>query len=268
MHTSLKLLLCLGSTAMTASAAVTSIVVTGYNRDVVVEVGAPATANGVTDATMDGGANAPTGGTWYSQGFNTNALTSGLPAPGSTIVSLAAADHSYTFPLSYGSGTGITPNAFTVGQGSGSPTVTLTVPAPYSTLSFIGSAGHGPVVVNYTINFASGAPQTGTFSVLDWFNATPVAYNTNGRLTVNTGNFDNVNNAGGAAFQNPRLYTFDITVTNTTSAVTSINLSSTSTTGTAALFALSGTAAVPEPSGLLLSGLTALGMLGFRRRAK
>ncbi len=264
MRHSLTLLLSLGAAVSTASAAVTSISVTGYNRDVVVEAGAPTNAAGVTDATMDGGATTPTGGTWYAQGFNTAALATGLPAPGTTITSLTASDHSYTFPLSYGPGNGaagLTPNAFVVGQGSGSPTVTLTTPARYSVLSFIGSAGHGPVTVAYTINFADATTQTGTISVGDWFAGT-AAYTTNGRLTVNTGGFDNVN-AG-----NPRLYTFDFGVTNTNSAVVSINLSSTSTTGTAALFALSGTAIpVPEPSTAMFGGLGALGLLSVRRRA-
>jgi len=259
MRLSLLSFAALASAPLTTSAAVTAIAVTGYNRDVVVEVGAPVTANGVTDATMDGGFTTPTGGTWYAQGYNTSAPTTGLPAAGTTIISAAAADHSYTFPISYGTGTGITPNAFAVGQGSGSPIIALTSPQPYSVLSLIGSAGHGPVMVNYTINFANATTQTGALTVGDWFNGTPFAYNTNGRLTVNTGAFDNVN-AG-----NPRLYSFDITVTNTTSAVTSINLSSTSLTGTAAFFALSGTA-IPEPSSVVYGGLSVLGLLTMRRR--
>ncbi|HEX2749794.1 MAG TPA: PEP-CTERM sorting domain-containing protein [Verrucomicrobiales bacterium] len=263
MRNSLTFLVGLGSTAFTASAAVTSINVTGYNRDVIVEAGAPASAAGVFDATMDGGVTTPTGGTWYAQGYNAGAPTTGLPAPGSTIVSLLAADHSYTFAPSYGPGNGsagITPNAFVVGQGSGTPVIALTTPLQYSTLSLIGSAGHGPVSVNYTITFADTTTQTGTISAGDWFNGS-AAFNANGRVTVNTGAFDNVN-AG-----NPRLYTFDIAVTNTASKVNSVTLSSTSTTGTAAFFALSGTAAVPEPSSLLLSGLSVFGLLSFRRRA-
>jgi hypothetical protein len=261
MRKTLPLLLSFGATALTASAAVTSIAVTGYNRDIVVEAGAPVNAAGVTDATMDGGAG-NTGGTWYAQGFNTSAPTTGLPAAGSTIVSLLAADHSYTFPISYGPGNGaagLTPNAFVVGQNSGSPTVGLVTPQRYSTLSLIGSAGHGPVTVNYVINFADATTQSGTISTGDWFNGS-AAYNSNGRLTVNTGAFDNVN-AG-----NPRLYTFDFAVTNTASPVTSITLSSASTTGTAAFFALSGTA-VPEPSSLLTAGLTAFALLSSRRRS-
>jgi hypothetical protein len=145
-----------------------------------------------------------------------------------------------------------------VGQGAGSPTIALTSPAAYSVLSLLGSAGHGPNTVAYTVNHADATTETGTLTVGDWFNGT-AAYNSNGRLTVNTGVFDNVN-AG-----NPRLYSFDITLTNTASPVTSINLSSASTTSTAAFFAVSGSA-VPEPGTLGLVGLAMAGLLGSRRR--
>lgn len=240
--------------------------VSGYNQDIVVEAGAPTNASGVFTATMDGGATTPTGGTWYERGFNASAPTTGLPVKGSTIVSLAAANHSYTFPGSYGPGNGLpgtTPCAFVVGQGSGTPTISLTTPAAYSLLSLIGSAGHGPVTVSYIINHADLTTEIGNLSVGDWFNGTPFAYNSNGRLTVNTGAFDNVN-AG-----NPRLYTFDITLSNTLSPVTGMTLSSTSTTGTAAFFALSGTV-VPEPSSAALLGLAGFvgyGYCRFRRPA-
>lgn len=259
----LSSLLLSGAWAGVASAAaVIPISVSGYNQDVVVEAGAPATAAGVTTATMDGGVTAPTGGTWYEQGFNTNALTTGLPAKGTIIVSAVAADHTYQFPKTYGPGNGAagtTNDAFAVGQGSGSPTIALTTPLAYSVLSLIGSAGHGPNTVNYTITHADTTTETGSLSVGDWFNGT-AAYNTNGRLTVNTGAFDNVN-AG-----NPRLYAFDITLTNTTSPVISVGLTSSSTTSTAAFFALSGSP-VPEPATLGIVGIGLAGLLVRRHRA-
>jgi hypothetical protein len=137
--------------------------------------------------------------------------------------------------------------------------MTLTTPAQYSTLSLLGSAGHGPNSVSYTINYADASTQTGTISVTDWFGGT-AAYTTNGRVTVGSGTFDSVN--GG----NPRLYGFDITLTNTTSPVNSVALSSASSTSTAAFFSLSGTP-VPEPGTIGILGIAATGLLVRRRRA-
>lgn len=251
-----------GVWAGAASAAVIPIPVSGYNQDIVVEAGAPANATGVTTASMDGGSG-NNGGAWYEQGFNAAAPLTGLPAKGSVIVSAVAADHSYQLPLSYGPGNGqagTTNDAFVVGQGTGSPTITLTAPLPYSTLSLLGSAGHGPNTVSYVIHHADASTENGQLSVGDWFNGT-AAYNTNGRLTVGTGAFDNVN-AG-----NPRLYAFDIALSNTTSPVTSIDLSSASTTSTASFFSVSGTPA-PEPGTLGLMAIAAAGALLPRRRAR
>jgi hypothetical protein len=253
----------LGGCAGLAAADVTPISVSGYNQDIVVEAGAPANATGVTTATMDAGSG-NNGGAWYEQGFNLAVPTTGLPAKGTTFISSAAADHSYLMPASFGPGNGAagtTNDAFVVGQGTGSPTILLTSPAAYSLISLLGSAGHGPNSVNYTINFADTTTQNGTLTVGDWFNGTPVAYNTNGRLSVGTGAFDNVN-AG-----NPRLYSFDIPVSNTSSAVTSIALSSASTTSTAAFFAVSGSQ-VPEPGTLGLLALGGVMVLGRRWRKR
>ena len=61
---------------------------TSYNVDLIVEKAAATPPSGVTTATMDGGV-ANNANTWYEAGYNTNALTTGLPAAGSTVTNVA-----------------------------------------------------------------------------------------------------------------------------------------------------------------------------------
>src|SRR5215831_2981960 len=98
--------------------------------------------DGVT-ATMDGGTNR-TGFTWFETGFYAPDTTRGLPAAGSTFASVSDATHSYTMASSYaGSG------SLLLNTGVPNATITLTSPTACSALSFLGSAGNGPVAVNY-----------------------------------------------------------------------------------------------------------------------
>src|SRR5689334_17061353 len=71
------------------------------NFDIVVESGATHPFQPSTTASMDGGTN-NTGYVWYQQGYNTNALDSGLPIAGSSITN-DLADHVYTLSANYGS---------------------------------------------------------------------------------------------------------------------------------------------------------------------
>ena len=210
------------------------IAFTGYNKDMIVEAGAQELppAGLYTTASMDTGT-ANTANGWYVKGFNTAQLTTGLPAAGATIASAAALDHQFTFATNYAANNVVYVDAATAG------TMIWAVPAKHSALSFLASAGHGPVVVDYTVNHADASVESGTFAVSDWFNGTPVAYNANGRIDVVSGLFNNVS-AG-----NPRLYTVDVTLNNTVSPVTSVNLTfdgaNTNANGVVAFFAVSGT---------------------------
>jgi hypothetical protein len=197
-----------------------------YTFDMVVEKEAlrlPITAS------MDDGLNL-SGNTWYEVGYNAAAPTTGLPAAGSTIISQAAADHQYTMPASYQAA-----NAVMLENNVKNATITLSTPAAFSALSFLGSSGRGVVVVGYTLRFADGNTETGTFSSPDWFNATPTVLTSNGRVNATTGVFGNVNSG------NPRLYSIDVTVANATTPIASIDLTFNSggSNSRAALFALS-----------------------------
>ena len=215
------------------------VTITGYNEDMIVEAGAEKLPpNGLyTTASMDTGT-ANTGTGWYVKGFDPAATNTGLPAAGSTIASAAALDHQFTFAPSY------TNNNVVFVDSANSGTMTWATPSKHSALSFLASAGHGPIIVDYTVNYADASTENGIFTVNDWFNNTPVAYNPNGRVDVVSGAFTSVNGS------NPRLYTVDITLGNPTTPVDSVNLSydaANTNSGLVAFFAVSGTGGAIPP---------------------
>ena len=201
-----------------------------FNQDMVVESTAPApvVAGGYTTASMDAGlANNNT--SWYEQGYNTAAPTTGLPHPGVTFTSQSSATHQYALAPSF-----TTNNAILLDSTLTHGTFTLTSPAAYSQLSFLESGGHNGVSFSYTVHHLDGSTDTGTASIPDWFNGANPAWNANGRVDVGTFAFNAVS-AG-----NPRLYSLDIVMTHTTSAVTSIDFAYTSGGGDGAIMAISG----------------------------
>lgn len=217
-----------------------------FNQDMVVEAGAPAVPNAkYTTASMDAGTG-NNANSWYAQGYDTAAPTTGLPPPGSTVTNQAASDHIYTMPSSYSA------NDTAMIDSSHSATLVPATPAACSALSFLTAAGHGPVTVDYKVNHSNGTAETGTIVVPDWFFNVPIAWDAQGRVDVTSGAFNNVN-AG-----NPHLYSEDIALTNTASPVSSINLSwdsGNTGSGLAAFFALSGTAPLVPPFNLTVTPL-------------
>jgi predicted alpha-1,6-mannanase (GH76 family) len=196
----------------------------------VVEASAPhpIVAGGYTTASMDAGV-ANTGTSWYEQGYNTTNLTSGLPHPGATFTSASLANHQYTMAPSYTANNAILLDT-TVTNG----TFTLTSPAAYSQLSFLESGGHNGVGFRYTVHHLDGTSDTGTGNIPDWFNGANPAWTANGRVDVGTFAFSSVNG------NNPRLYSLDIILANTTSPVTSIDFNYLSGSGEGAIMAVSG----------------------------
>jgi hypothetical protein len=231
-----------------------------YNQDAVVEATAvnDATTHYSTNitATMDGGT-AKNGGVWYQQGLNTAAPTTGLPAPG-VLVSAADASTSYLVQPYTANNIRLLDSANTPG------TLTLAAPAGYSNLSFLTSSGNGTGTLTLTVHFADAFPDLAGLVVTspDWFNASPVAYNSNGRVTASSGAFDNVN------ANNPRLYQEDVTIPANAAShpISSVDISfSGSGTDThSAIFAMSGTP-TPEPSAIGVIAMAAASLL-FRRR--
>ena len=198
-----------------------------FNKDMVVEKTAPAAA---TTATMDAG-RANNGTTWFERGYYAPNSALGLPAAGSTFTSSSQTNHSFKMATSY-----VGYDAVLINASVTLATMTLTTPAAYSSLSFLGSAGHGPTAVNYIVHHADSTTESGSLAVQDWFsNAGTVALGTGGRVDSSTHAFSNIGNPGGA----PYVFSLDITLTSTSSPVTSIDLTYVSG-GTACLLALSG----------------------------
>ncbi|MDB6022122.1 MAG: hypothetical protein JWQ04_1979 [Pedosphaera sp.] len=222
-------------TAAWAHAGFTPIPLTSgsFTQDAVVEKAAPQGAlNGAnTTMSMDAGT-ANTGNGWYEQGYNTGALGTGLPAAGSTFTDASSPNHSFKMASSYSA------NNVLLVDATHSGTLTPTTPAAYNALSFLAAAANGPIIIDYTVHHADTSTESGTIAVSDWFGSQTAALNANGRVDVQSGAFDSVSTG------NPRLYSFDITLANASSPVTSVDLSYDANTvnGAAegAIFAMSG----------------------------
>lgn len=211
------------------------IAVTGYNQDMIVESTAGhAEPLNVTTATVDsGGEN--TGATWYERGYVATAPDTGLPTAGSTLTNSTAADEVYVLAPSYSEN-----NAALV-DAANNAVLTPATPAAYTGLAILGSSGNGAVTVDYVVTHQDNSTQTGTLTVPDWFNVTPYAFTTRGRVNVDSGGVDTLNT------ENPRLYVVAIVLDNTTSPVTSVALNYNSGDGHAVILALSGASGAVRP---------------------
>jgi hypothetical protein len=210
----------------------TPLSVTGYNEDIVVEAaaGVPGALSGVTTATMDNGTG-NVNSTWYEIGYDRVAPTTGLPHAGSIITNLSAPDHLYQLAPSYTAN-----NAVLLYSNGPSASLVPANPVACTNLSFLTSAGDGPVTVGCSVYHASGQVETASFVSPDWVDEAPVAFTANGRVYVNNKTLSEV---GGGA---PSLYGVDIALSNHTSPVTNIVLTwqSGGSDGNAVIMAVSG----------------------------
>jgi predicted alpha-1,6-mannanase (GH76 family) len=220
------------SLALKATAAFAPIPLTSvsYNQDMVVEKTAPPAilAGGYTTASMDAGLGNTANG-WYELGYNTAAPTTGLPAAGSTFTHQSAADHQYLLAASYRSN-----NAVLLDSTVTSAVLKPNSPAAFSKLSFLVSGGNGGIGFSYVVRHQDGTTENRSGTIGDWFSGANPAWTAKGRLDVGTFAFNNVNAS------NPRLYSLDTTLTNTTSPVTNVALAYSSGTGHGIIMAISG----------------------------
>jgi predicted alpha-1,6-mannanase (GH76 family) len=201
-----------------------------YNQEMIVPATAPGpvVAGGYTTATMDSGTG-NTGTTWYEEGYNVANPSTGLPHPGTTFTSSSLPNHQYTMPPSYTANNALMLDSVLTGG-----TFSLVTPSIYSGLSLLESGGHNGIAFSYTVYHQDGSTETGTDDIPDWYNGSNTAWTANGRVDAGTFAFSSVNG------NDPRLYSLDVPLTNTTSAVTSIQFGYISGTGHGAIMAVSG----------------------------
>jgi hypothetical protein len=217
------------------------IPVTGYNVDLVVEATStqPDPLIGFTTATMDDG-EANMGNTWYEAGYYPPAPTTGLPAAGSWITSETSPDHRFALAESFTSN-----NVVLLDAARPDAALIPTEAARYSALSFLTSAGHGPVTNRCVVNHADGTSETNAIISPDWLDARPMAFCGNGRVKIGKRLVDKIN------ANNPRLFAVDCKLNNITSPVTNILMSfiGGGLNSHAAIFAVSGAGNSEPPTG-------------------
>lgn len=147
-------------------------------------------------------------------------------------------------------------------------TLALTTPSAFTSMAFLVDGFDGNHDVSYTLHYADGNSQTGSFSALDNFDNSDssVAAWSGGRVSRNDGLFN-------IDYVDPVMFQVDVTPTDTTSAVTSIDFANASTDNgsayeTIGVWAVSGVVnqSVPEPASIIPLALGAIGLFAWRKR--
>ena len=249
--------------ASSAFAAQIPIIGSGFNADVIADVGdTSAPVSSISAFGVDGQfAYVEQGYTGLSQS-GASTPPSGLPT-GTVFTSLS--DSTTSFELRPAGGD----NAIKLTSASPSATFALTTPGKYSSLSFLVTGTNGPHTFTPTITYTDGTSTTlGTLTAPDNFNvSTNIAIYAKGRVQISNNNLQLTDD-------NPRLYQLDTGAISSAKTIASISLAggsdlanaNTINEANAVIFGISGTSvAVPEPASLGLLGLGGLTLL--RRRA-
>ena len=251
----------------TAGAAITSIPVSGWTHDLVINGSGPYNTSITNSMDNETGIENWTWveeGNYLFQAETTPSFFEGLVAGTHTSIGPSGAE--FTFQDFSGL------NALRL-SATQSSTLTLTTTSAYSTLVFIGAAGNGSsAAIQVTLNFADST--TAVFNSTegisrDWFDGTSTesAYLVGGRASNRS------EDSYSALFRDTnsaiRLHEYQIFLSEADQGkeLTSITLSNTGSGGRIAVFAVSGEA-IPEPSTAGLVALCGLFGLGHRRRRR
>ncbi len=202
-----------------------------FNQDIVVEKGALAPLMPVTTASLDAGLGND-GYSFYERGYHLDAPATGLPKAGSVISSDLTADHAFQFAPTY-----TTNNAFLIDSNNLSGTLVLDSPGAFSSLSSLTAGGNGGGSIGYTIHHQDGTTQAGAVPCPSWNSLNPGAFAANGKVHVRSFVTSGVNGTY------PKLFSSDITVSNTASPVVTVELNYIGGAGHNAVLALSGASA-------------------------
>lgn len=167
-----------------------------FNFDIVVEAG-PAKPLPYSITASVGGGTGKGDSTFYEQGVRLNHLNYGLPHPGQIFTNESTSAIRYQMAPSYTAN-----NTMLIDNGVTTGTWTLTTPATYTNLSFVGTGGGGSTTVGVVVTHQDNSVDTGSIVFADWFNNPSPALTVGGRIGTSS--------TGGGGFgdygNNPRLY--------------------------------------------------------------
>lgn len=224
-----------------------------FNSDIIVEASAQGNpVNGFNDF-ADASMNA-NGDTFYEVGLNPGAAATGLPINGGLFASALDSTHIYRL-LPYDDS-----NALVVGPGE-SDFLDFVTPAAYRELGILVASGDGTGSLSVTVNFADGTNQAFTITSPNWLSTdADAAFIASGRVNLGSRAFNTGATSARLYEQILNLETLGLDG----KTVTDLDFLYTGT-GNAAIFAISGLVAIPEPSTAMLCGLVGLAAVARRR---